>query len=44
LAETAPSSVSVAQGGKSRMKHVLVEGDAATLAPLMEARLADLAR
>ena len=39
-----PSSVSVAQGGKSRMKHVLVEGDAATLAPLIEARLADLAR
>ena len=37
-----PSSVSVAQGGKSRMKHVLVEGDAATLAPLIEARLADL--
>ena len=38
-----PSSVSVAQGGKSRMKHVLVEGDAATLAPLIEARLAELA-
>jgi len=38
-----PSSVSVAQGGKSRMKHVMVEGDAATLAPLIEARLADLA-
>ena len=39
-----PSRVSVAQGGKSRMKQVLVEGDAATLAPLIEARLADLAR
>ena len=38
-----PSCVSVAQGGKSRMKQVLVEGDAATLAPLIEARLADLA-
>jgi uncharacterized protein (TIGR00251 family) len=39
-----PSCVSVAQGGKSRMKQVLVEGDAATLAPLIEARLADLSR
>ncbi len=39
-----PSSVSVAQGGKSRMKQVLVEGDAETLARLVETRLADLAR
>jgi uncharacterized protein len=39
-----PSAVSVAQGGKSRMKQVLIEGDAATLARLIEARLADLAR
>lgn len=39
-----PSSVSVAQGGKSRMKQVLVEGDAETLAWLIEARLAELAR
>jgi uncharacterized protein len=39
-----PSSVSVAQGGKSRMKQVLVEGDAEALVPLIEARLAALAR
>lgn len=37
-----PSSVSVAQGGKSRLKQVLVNGDAAMLARLIEARLADL--
>ena len=39
-----PSSVTVAQGGKSRMKQVVVEGDADTLARLIETRLADLAR
>jgi uncharacterized protein (TIGR00251 family) len=39
-----PSCVSVAHGGKSRMKQVLVEGDAETLTQLIEARLADLAR
>ena len=33
-----PSFVSVAQGGKSRAKQVLVEGDAGTLALLIEAR------
>jgi uncharacterized protein (TIGR00251 family) len=38
-----PSSVSVAQGGKSRTKRVLIEGDAKTLARLIEARLAELA-
>jgi hypothetical protein len=32
----------VAQGGKSRLKQVLVNGDAAMLARLIEARLADL--
>ena len=37
-----PSSVSVTQGGKSRMKHVLVEGDSATLERSIEARLAAL--
>jgi uncharacterized protein (TIGR00251 family) len=37
-----PSSVSVTQGGKSRSKHVLIEGDAGTLAHLIEARLAEL--
>ena len=35
-----PSSVSVAQGGKSRMKQVVVEGDAETLVHLIETRLA----
>jgi uncharacterized protein len=35
--------VSVEQGGKSRTKQVLVEGDAATLLRLIEARLAELA-
>jgi uncharacterized protein len=38
-----PSSVSVTQGGKSRSKHVLIEGDAGTLAILIEARLGELA-
>ncbi len=37
-----PSSVSVAQGGKSRVKQVLVEGDADALAALIEARLGAL--
>ena len=37
-----PSAVSVAQGGKSRLKQVLVEGDTATLARLIETRLAAL--
>ena len=38
-----PSSVSVTQGGKSRAKQVLIEGDAKTLGPLIETRLAALA-
>ena len=38
-----PSAVSVAQGGKSRMKQILVEGDPETLTRLIEARLAALA-
>lgn len=38
-----PSSVSLAQGGKSRLKHVLVRGDARTLALLIETRVAALA-
>jgi uncharacterized protein (TIGR00251 family) len=38
-----PSSVSVTQGGKSCSKHVLIEGDAGTLALLIEARLGELA-
>ena len=38
-----PSFVSVAQGGRSRAKQVLVEGDAGTLALLIEARVAELA-
>jgi hypothetical protein len=33
----------VTQGGKSRSKHVLIEGDAGTLALLIEARLGELA-
>lgn len=37
-----PSSVSVAQGGKSRMKQILIEGDPETLARLIEGRLAEL--
>ena len=35
-----PSSVTVAQGGKSPMKQVVVEGDAETLVHLIETRLA----
>jgi uncharacterized protein (TIGR00251 family) len=38
-----PSSVRVAQGGKSRLKQVAVEGDAAKLALLVAVRLAELA-
>jgi uncharacterized protein len=38
------SSVTVAQGGKSRTKQVLIEGDAGALARLIEARLAELVR
>ena len=38
-----PSFVSVAQGGKSRIKHILIEGDTATLLRLIEAQLAELA-
>jgi uncharacterized protein YggU (UPF0235/DUF167 family) len=34
--------VSVAQGGKSRLKQVLVEGEPKTLLRLIEARLAEL--
>ncbi|HZP10360.1 DUF167 family protein [Methyloceanibacter sp.] len=37
-----PSSVSVAQGGKSRAKQILIEGDAGVLSRLIEARLAEL--
>jgi len=37
-------SVSVAQGTKSRLKHVAIEGDASELARLIESRLAALAR
>lgn len=36
------SSVSIVQGGKSRLKQVLIEGDAEALIPLIEARLAML--
>jgi uncharacterized protein YggU (UPF0235/DUF167 family) len=32
-----------AQGGESRLKQVLIEGDADQLAPLIEAKLAKLA-
>jgi uncharacterized protein YggU (UPF0235/DUF167 family) len=38
-----PSSGKVAQGGKSRTKQVMIEGDAVALALLVEARLAELA-
>ncbi len=34
-----PSAVVVAQGGKSRIKHVSIEGDSGELARLVEARL-----
>jgi uncharacterized protein (TIGR00251 family) len=37
-------SVSVAQGTKSRLKHVAIEGEASELARLIETRLAALAR
>jgi uncharacterized protein YggU (UPF0235/DUF167 family) len=36
-------SVSVAQGTKSRLKHVAIEGDASELIRLIENRLAALA-
>jgi uncharacterized protein (TIGR00251 family) len=39
-----PSFVSVAHGGKSRLKQVLIEGEPKTLLCLIEARLAELAR
>lgn len=39
-----PSSVSVAQGGKSRLKQILIAGDAERLAPLIALKLAELAR
>jgi hypothetical protein len=39
-----PSSVSVALGGKSRTKQILIEGDADALARLIETRLKELAR
>ena len=39
-----PSSVSVAQGGQSRTKQVLIEGDAEMLVRLIETRLGELAR
>jgi uncharacterized protein len=38
-----PSAVSVVQGGKSRLKQVLIEGDPEMIARLVEARLAALA-
>jgi uncharacterized protein len=38
-----PSTVSVALGGQSRMKQILIEGDAETLTRLIESRLAELA-
>jgi uncharacterized protein (TIGR00251 family) len=38
-----PSFVRVAQGGKSRAKQILIEGDADTLIRLIEGRLAELA-
>jgi uncharacterized protein len=37
-----PSTVSVAQGGKSRLKQVAIEGDAEALSRLIAARLAEL--
>jgi uncharacterized protein len=39
-----PSSVTVVQGGKSRVKHIAIEGDASALARLIETQLAALAR
>jgi uncharacterized protein YggU (UPF0235/DUF167 family) len=41
--KVAPSSVSVTRGGKSRLKQVLVEGDAAALAALVAARITEFA-
>lgn len=38
--EVPRSSVSIAQGGKSRLKQVLIEGDAGLLSSLIAARLA----
>ena len=38
-----PSFVRVAQGGKSRLKQMLIEGDPDTLIRLIESRLAELA-
>jgi uncharacterized protein (TIGR00251 family) len=37
-----PSTISVAQGGKSRTKQILIEGNPELLLPLLEARLAAL--
>jgi uncharacterized protein len=37
-----PSTVSVAQGGKSRLKQVKVEGDAGKLSQLIAAKLSEL--
>jgi uncharacterized protein len=37
-----PSSVKISQGGKSRLKQVIIEGDAATLLAAIAARLAAL--
>ena len=42
--ELPASRVSVAQGTKSRVKHVAIEGDASELVRLIETRLAALAR
>ncbi|MGC1177695.1 MAG: DUF167 family protein [Methyloceanibacter sp.] len=39
-----PSSVKVAQGGKSRLKQVAIEGDAETLLSLIATRLATFDR
>jgi uncharacterized protein (TIGR00251 family) len=40
--KVAPSSVSVTRGGKSRLKQVLIEGDAEQLSKVIEARVAEL--
>jgi hypothetical protein len=40
--KVAPSCVSVAQGSKSRIKQVLIEGEPEALVSLIEARLAAL--
>jgi uncharacterized protein (TIGR00251 family) len=42
--ELPASRVSVAQGTRSRLKHVAIEGDASELVRLIETRLATLAR